>query len=467
MMTERAHQAPLNYSNPDVGTTAIAIVKLSATMENASEYGGPVFMNPGGPGLSGVEFVMGAAGKLLHELVGKQFDLIGFDPRGVGFSTPSVTVLQSNAELLTFFTQEPADLNSTSEALPEAWARWQVFGQAAQARDNGILNFVSTGNAARDMLGMTEALGQEKLQYYGGSYGTALGAAFATMFPDRVGRMVLDGCVDMDGYFGSDFYASTGLLDADKAMQTFFDGCHAAGPEACPFYASSPSEIAANLEAIYTSLRSQPVPVFTGDSFSVITYDLLRGVVFTAITAPYSLFQILASGLAELSSGNGTESFGRLSSFADPSELRSAEATSAIACSDADPFSATATELRETMASINSSFSGIFAMHARTRCSGWRVHPDDRFRGPVGANTSSPLLMIGNTADPRTPLVTTKKTSSMFPGSAVLVQDSPGPLSEGLTVPYNMSGLISLLESYRQKELCAKSTNHCFLGPTE
>jgi len=80
-----------------------------------------------------------------------------------------VTVLQSDAELLTFFTQEPADLNSTSEALPEAWARWQVFGQAAQARDNGILNFISTGNAARDMLGMTEALGQEKLQYYGGS----------------------------------------------------------------------------------------------------------------------------------------------------------------------------------------------------------------------------------------------------------------------------------------------------------
>jgi len=108
--------------------------------------------------------------------------------------------------------------------------------------------------------------------------------------------------------FTDDFF-TIGLLDTDKAMQAFFDGCHSAGPEACPFYASSPSEIAANLEAIYTSLRSQPVPVFAGDSFGVITYDFLRAVVFTAIDAPYSLFQTLASGLADLFNGSGTQLF--------------------------------------------------------------------------------------------------------------------------------------------------------------
>ncbi|KAK7468330.1 hypothetical protein VKT23_002845 [Stygiomarasmius scandens] len=421
-------QVPLNYSNPDVGSAAIAIIKLNATMENGMEYGGPIFMNPGGPGGSGVSFVL-EAGKFLQEETGNQFDLIGFDPRGVVLSTPSVTVFQSAAESLTWFVQESSDLNSTSEALPEYWARYQAFGQAARARDNGILNFVTTGNVARDMLGMAEALGQEKLQYYGASYGTVLGATFATLFPDRIGRMVLDGCVDTEGYFGSDFDAATSpILDADKAMQTFFDGCHSAGPDACDFYASSPSEIAAKLEAIYASLRSQPIPVFTGDTFGILTYDILRGVIFTAITAPYTQFKQLATGLAELSNGNGTTIFEMISSGNPASAVPalSLEALPAILCSDADPNNATVSELRATMAAINSTFAGVLVVPGKAVCAGWRVHPDDRFQGPVGANTSNPLLFIGNTADPRTPLASAMKTSSMFPGSTVLVQDSPG-----------------------------------------
>ncbi|KAK7466420.1 hypothetical protein VKT23_005142 [Stygiomarasmius scandens] len=417
-------QVPLNYSDPDSGSAAIAVIKLNATLENGLEYGGPVLTNPGGPGAGGVDFVL-AAGKVLQNKTGSQFDLVGFDPRGTGFSTPNVTVFQSAEESLSWFTKEPFDVNSTPEALPEEWARYQAFGQAAQARDNGILNFVHTGNAARDMLGIAEALGQEKLQYLGYSYGTVLGATFATMFPDRVGRMVLDGVVDVEVYFGSDFFAS-GALDADKAMQTFFDGCHSAGPEACPFYASSPSEIAANLEDIYASLRSQPLPVFTGDAFGVLTYELLRAAVFTAISEPYSLFQRLASGLADLSRENGTTIFETIQNLSSgSSSLSLAEALTAILCSDANPSNATVQELQEALAASNSSFAGVFGV-LPTRCAGWKVHPNDRFRGPVGANTSNSILLVGNTADPRTPLASAKKTSLMFPGSAVLVQDSPG-----------------------------------------
>ncbi|KAK7436719.1 hypothetical protein VKT23_018972 [Stygiomarasmius scandens] len=317
-MIEMAYQAPLNYSNPGVGSTAIAMVKLNATMENGLEYGGPIFVNPGGPGGPGVlTLILGGpeGGEALQERFGNQFDVIGFDPRGVVFSTPNVTIPLA-------VSREYSDLNSTSDALPEAWAEYQAFGQAARALDNGLLDFVHTGNVARDMLGMVEALGQEKLQYFGQSYGTALGATFATMFPacytdalwvitilllyGFIGtKLEVTGCVDMDDYFGNGF-TTTGLLDADKAMQTFFDGCHSAGPEACPFYASSPSKIADNLETIYASLRSQPAPVFTGETSGVLTYDALRNAVFTAISTPYPLFQTLATGLADLSNGNGT-----------------------------------------------------------------------------------------------------------------------------------------------------------------
>jgi len=86
---------------------------------------------------------------------------------GVGSSTPSVSVFQSTEESISWFAQEPSDVNSTPEALPEEWARYQAFGLAAEAHDNGVLNYVNTGLVARDMLGIVEALGQEKLQFLG------------------------------------------------------------------------------------------------------------------------------------------------------------------------------------------------------------------------------------------------------------------------------------------------------------
>ncbi|KAK7468238.1 hypothetical protein VKT23_002747 [Stygiomarasmius scandens] len=448
-------QVPLNYSEPGAGSAAIAVIKLNATMENGLEYSGSVLTNPGGPGGSGIDFILGN-GKTLQKTIGSQFDIVGFDPRGIAFSTPRVAVIQTAEERANWLAHSFSDLNSSSEALPETWAKFQAFGQAAQARDNGILDFVTTGNVARDMLGMIEAMGQEKIQYYGLSYGTALGATFATIFPDRVGRMILDGCVDTDGYFsGSDDFLSITISDADKAMQAFFDGCHAAGPEACPFYASSSSEIAANLDAIYDSLRSQPVPVFTGDTFGILTYDSLRQAVFNAVSSPYTQFKALATGLAELSNGNGTTIFQMIFDATDAA-VDEIQAFVAIFCSDTDLPDPTISDLQEAMAAINSTFAGVFALPARTGCAGWKFHPGDRFRGPVGANTSNPLLLIGNTADPRTPLVSAKKTSSMFPGSAVLIQDSPG-----VHIIFYTACLIEKLTSSLEQHTSEVASSNC------
>ncbi|THV00210.1 hypothetical protein K435DRAFT_657531 [Dendrothele bispora CBS 962.96] len=293
---------PLNYSNPDDGTAALAVIKLNATVE-ASQYGGPIFFNPGGPGESAIDFALTSAG-LMQAALGNQFDIIGFDPRGVRFSTPNISIFRTEEERAAWVAQETVDMNSTKEALPESWARYQAFGQLAQNRnDNNFLSFVSTDNVARDMLSMVKALGEEKLQYYGISYGTALGAVFSTMFPDRVGRVVLDGCLDMDGYFSNNMKFMT--EDTDKAMQAFFDTCHSAGPEVCAFYDSSPSQIEANLEAIYDSLRKQPLPYVSGDSFGIVTYDLLRGLILLGLHTQ-DFFPIMAVMLAELSVGNVT-----------------------------------------------------------------------------------------------------------------------------------------------------------------
>ncbi|KAF5365425.1 hypothetical protein D9758_010839 [Tetrapyrgos nigripes] len=417
-------RVPLNYSDPENGQSAvIAVIKLPA-QGSASEYGGSIFSNPGGPGVSGVNYVL-ESGRRVQSIVGSQFDVISFDPRGVNFSTPRISVFHSEEEQSDWALHEPADSNSTQEALPEAWARYQAFGEFALSRDTGILNFVSTANVARDMLGMAEALGLEKLHFYGTSYGTYLGAVFASMFPDRVGNFVLDGCLDMDGALNNDLASL--IVDTDKSMQTFYDSCHSAGPDSCPFYSSSPSEIEAALNDIYETVRLQPVPVSSGDTFGVLTYDRLRGAILAALEYP-PLFPTLAEGLAELQAGNGTIIYH--SGTATVAGL-SWDALVAIWCSDTNPSDADAEQLRQYMSKINSTFAGMESLPMMNRCAGWKYHPDERFKGPFGGNTSSPLLLIGNTADPITPLSQAKKTSSVFPGSIVLTQDSPGHTTTG------------------------------------
>ncbi|KAL0575352.1 hypothetical protein V5O48_006631 [Marasmius crinis-equi] len=295
---------PLNYSQPDDGkATAIAIIKVPAAA-NATTYGGPIFYNPGGPGGSGVDFVL-SGGPKLQEIVGGQFDVVSFDPRGIGLSTPNITVFNSQEERAQFFSEQVFDLNSTETALDEEYERYQTFGQMAAERDTeGFLYHLTSDNVARDMLHMAEAMGQEKLQYWGMSYGTALGSIFATMFPDRVGRLVIDGNVDVEGYLANDM--TVNMVDIDKAMQRFYDGCFAAGLEACPFHTgSSSAEIASRLGTLYESVRANPVKVQVETGNITVTYDVLRQSVFTSLSQP-ALMPSLASGLVELEKGNGT-----------------------------------------------------------------------------------------------------------------------------------------------------------------
>ncbi|KAK7442765.1 hypothetical protein VKT23_016012 [Stygiomarasmius scandens] len=361
------------------------MVKLPATVGSA-EYGGPVFTNPGGPGGSGVGDIL-RSGKVYQNMTGNQFDIIGFDPRGVNMTTPGFSAFETAEERLAFFQDQITDVNSTTDALPLARARYQSYGQAAQS--SNVSNFMSTADVALDMLAMMNALGQDKLQYYGISYGSYLGQVFATMFPDRVGHIVIDGVIDSEAYLTNDWGTLT--QDMDKVMQAFFDSCHSAGPELCPFYASTPSEIAAKLDSIYDSLRAQSLPVVSGGTVAVFTYDKLRASIWGSTTNAFTGFPIIAGTLAQLLQGNVTG----------------------------------VSELREYMSSVNSSFAGV-ATGFRTECAGWKIHPESRFKGPVGANTSFPILLVGNTADGRTSFEGAKKTNAKFPGSALLTLDAPG-----------------------------------------
>ncbi|KAJ6610179.1 Alpha/Beta hydrolase protein [Mycena sp. CBHHK59/15] len=427
-------QVPLDYDANDKGNASIAIVRLPSN-SSREDYRGPILFNPGGPGGSGVDAVV-SAGASIATLFGDEYDIVGFDPRGVSYSRPLISLFETDIERAlwvpsTLITVYPS-LNASSNSLPRLYASSQVLGQLAETRDpNDYLQYITTDNVARDMLRITDAFGFDKLQYWGVSYGSALGATFATLFPDKVGRIIIDGVVDMEAYYSANM--TNGMLDTDKTWQTFFDGCAAAGPDKCAFYAPTAAEIFDNFTALSLAIQQQPIPVVTPDVNGIVDYTFLRNTVFDALYSPYDQYPLLAESLASLAQGNATLMFTATAVPLSASQCQnnasfhdnSFEASVAIACGDSAAFNTSLSDLQEiyTAGKKVSSFADLLATDWRIFCAGWKA-------GPVGAaNTSTPLLIVGNTADPVTPLAGAIKTSKAFPGSVVLTQDSPGHTS--------------------------------------
>nr|GAT60772.1 predicted protein [Mycena chlorophos] len=431
-------EVPLDYTFKDTRNASIAIARVPATAP-ASEYLGPILFNPGGPGGSGVETMI-SSGQSFADFLGPQFDIVGFDPRGISFSTPAVNFFASAAQRAFWLPQDlniryPA-LDANHDVMSAQWAQYQTVGQQAKIQDTaGILQYITTDYVAHDMLRITQAFGYEKLQYWGVSYGTALGQTFATLFPDNVGRIVIDGVMDVEAWFSANITAS--MTDDDKVLDTFFTGCFNAGPAGCAYYASSPQQIEANLNALLTRYHEQPMPVVTNVSHGVVDYSFLRNMILGSMFSPYASFVNMADRLAELEAGNATNTYVQFQIDAFECDCESDanvasifEGEIATTCADAAPVTDTIDQLRafyENEAQL-SVFADIWALW-RVWCSGYQIHRPGRFVGPAGANTSFPLLLIGNTLDPVTPHLWAEKASTLFPGSVLLTQDSPGHTS--------------------------------------
>ncbi|KAJ6531975.1 TAP-like protein-domain-containing protein [Mycena capillaripes] len=439
-----AHQCarlnvPLNYSEPDGAKAAIAITRYPAAVAADSPlYRGPVLFNPGGPGGSGVSLIA-AAGSLFSTIIGPEYDIIGFDPRGVAYSTPRVSRFATDAEEALWAATEVGDLDASADAVARMWARSQVGGRLAAERAGDLLPHINTDNTARDMLRIVEAHGQEKLQFWGMSYGSVLGSVFAAMFPDKVERIIIDGVVDTEDYFQT-LWANN-LVDADNVLQSFFDGCADAGPEGCAFYAPTPEAIAQNLTTLYESIRARPISVRTSSGYGLADFNMLRGYILLAMYTPQVMFVPLANVLADLARGDGSLLLENLLAVMSPFECSCGdgesqapyidmEALLAIRCNDgrAVPSGFEEAEQHYKNMTKSSSFGGLWA-HLRNMCSGWPDIPKQHFQGPVTGNTSVPLLIIGNTGDPVTSLWAAKKMSKAFPGSVVLTQDCGGHAS--------------------------------------
>ncbi|KAF9457252.1 TAP-like protein-domain-containing protein [Collybia nuda] len=424
---------PLNYTDPQGEKAVIAMTRIPSRFPaNTPWYRGPILVNPGGPGGSGVDFVVDM-GEELSTIVGPQFDILGFDPRGVGRSVPRVSFFETAAERALWGPISLHVLDTSRGDVAREWARSKVVNELARERQLDVLRHMNTDHTARDMLRITEAHGRERLQYWGFSYGTVLGATFAAMFPDEIERMIIDGVVDVEDYYKTLW--THNLLDTDKTMQIFFDGCAAAGPDDCAFYAPTPEDISRNLTSLYNAIREKPVPVRTKHSYGLIDYNRLRMKVFNSLYQPFASFPGLARGLADLAAGNGRPLFEMTEKTPFqcncdeglPGIDVTSEAQAAILCNDGDDIPESLEDFQKYFKHLTEKSSwGELWSTIRAECIGWPKVPKSHYQGPFVGNTSYPILLIGNTADPVTPLRAAKKTSEGYPGSVVLTQDSPG-----------------------------------------
>lgn len=382
-------QVPLDYANPSGRKIGIALDRHPA--ESGSKIGS-LLANPGGPGASGIDDLTYFV-SLMSNAVLARFDIVSFDPRGVGRSAP-VDCL-TGPELDKFIDLDPAPTTATGfQALVDS-AR--AFDQGCQSRSGSLLPFVGTLNAARDMEQIRQAVGDAKLSYIGFSYGTYLGATYAELFPTHIRAMVLDGAVNpAKDAITANIEQAAGF---DKELGAFFAWCQTA--TVCSWRPGG--DLHAAYDAIVSRIRTQRLPgignrtVGPGEAFygvAVALYD-------------EASWPQLAISLVQASQGDGSGLLRASDIYTDrqPDGTYSnqLEANNAINCVDVPwPRDPNAILAAAPTARQQAPEFGVADLYGGLTCSVWPV-PAQGKPHPIAAAGSPPIVVVGSTGDPATP----------------------------------------------------------------
>ena len=397
---------PFDYNNPSKGSFSLKLVKHPA--EIRTERVGSMLVNPGGPGFGGTTLAENADSYFSSTLI-DTFDIIGWDPRGTGESTPAVDCV------------DDYDKYFTSDLSPETEAQQQVLVDASKAfnaecekKSGEILPYISTNSTARDMDMIRAALGEEKITYFGFSYGSELGATWATMFPSTVRAAVLDGAADPTSNY------MQGGLDQAKGFETEFTKflAQCSANKDCPFYNNGDAEGA--FDTLIKELDARPLVVSKNRT------PVNQAVAYTAVSqAMYSstMWSELEIALADAQTGDGAGLLSLLDSYyqrtPDGKYGNELEAFNAIMCLD-DPGPQTVEEtdsytpkFLKAAPRLGISFTGGYT------CVFWPTKPDPRIK--ITGKGAGPILVVGTTGDAATPLASSRKMASTLEDGRLIV----------------------------------------------
>jgi len=396
-------EVPLDWSDPAGPKVELAMARQRATGSRI----GSLLSNPGGPGGSGLELLSyDAFSRNLY----RQFDVVSWDPRGVGGSTPATC----GDAVAPFLTNDPDPDNPEEQSAIEQAA--QAVAAACAADSAALLAHIGTPDVARDLEAVRRATGNEPLNYLGFSYGTQIGQQYAEFFPGNIRTMVLDGVVDPSlGY--AEF-----LLGQTKAFDDAFNRtaaeCADAGAKACGV-----ADLAAAYDRVRARVELEPLPageeqVGPGELATAATYVayLTEG------------WRDLGPALAAALKGDGTALLDLANSYYDNEGYPT---YAGVTCTDSPPPKGAAAyrEFTAQAEQVSPRFGGAVASELLP-CAFWPVAPTGT-PGPAQVVGAPPVLVVGNTGDPATPYSNAVAVSQQLPGAVLLTVDMGGHTAYG------------------------------------
>lgn len=382
---------PVDYAAPSGATIALSLVRLRAEGKRL----GSLVINPGGPGASGVDYAR-AARSVISDPVRQRYDVVGFDPRGVGGSAPLKCLTSAQTDELITADPTPDDAAEVAATV----TLFRQLGQRCRAGGGALLAHVGTPDAARDLDVLRAALGDRKLTYLGKSYGTLLGATYAELFPRNVGRMVLDGV--LDPALTSEQVNLGQAVGFEQATRAFVRDCSRLAD--CPLGSTLDGGMQ-RLRALLKALDARPLP--TGDARRPLSEGLgSLGVAVAMYDQGY--WPTLREALTAALRGDGAPLLQLADAYTDRGSDGSFASNQntviyAVNCLDR-PGSGGLATVQDTVASFTRQAPtwGAFLAWSELPCDYWPVQAASK-AGPVTASGSGPIVVVGTTRDPATP----------------------------------------------------------------
>ncbi|MFB7969062.1 alpha/beta hydrolase [Streptomyces rubiginosohelvolus] len=455
---------PRDYDDPGNGKTFVLPVARAEAGKPDRRIGSLVY-NPGGPGAAGVQSLQEGMDEAFGRAARDRFDIVAFDPRGVGASVPALTCTASDDEAEEEASEPPvpegvAPLHPRTEEERTAAAEGaRAATEDCERHSGGLLRHVGTQDAARDLDVLRAALGERELTYLGWSYGTSLGTAYAELFPRRVRAMVLDGAIDPSLDWSQRVLSQSAGFR--RSVDDYTDHCAEVAGDSCP--ADSPDAIHALIEGLYARAGRAPLPVSEDSSYAEyggMDATAVLDAVSMAMYTPEDQWEPLSRALAAADAGDAT-ALGALDeeetapAGEDPAPEETDEVTeeesgdedhgatedptpvdnegaalTAVNCLDVPhPRDLDAYWDALPRAEKTAGVYGTAGVTAELTCRGWPSGGRTPHR--VDADGVVPVLVVGTTGDPSTPYEEAVSLADQFPGGMLLTYEGMGHTAYG------------------------------------
>ena len=428
------YTVPLDYRDPSGTTIQLALRRMPAT---GAHRVGTLFFNPGGPGGTGTGQFVEWLGQF-SPAVRARFDIVSWDPRGVGESTAVQCFASPEAEGAVLGRVGAFPVTFVEQAA--FVTTWRTFADACAAAQPDLLAHVSTADTARDLEQLRIASGGEDLNYWGVSYGTFLGATYANLFPAHIRALVLDGNLSPLAWTANGdpspqqtIGQRIGSQQAPEVFALFLQFCTAAGREACPFAESSVDLTTRKWEDLLNRLSQGSVTIQTANGPRAMDLSTLVGQIdnsldivwpipgasgWPATGAAMQMIYEAANAPAVASSPVPDE--GPASPTASTQSYAGPEQALAVTCGDTASPSLERLPSLAAESQLEAGYFGLSTLYNDYPCTFWGVAAADPYTGPWDTPLSANPLIVNTTHDPSTPMQNAEQMAELLPGAVLL-----------------------------------------------